>query len=150
MRQFGFSLLELLVALLVVAIMASLALPLYDQYAERTYRREGQAGLLGCAQALERRAAATFSYGNVADTDGDGVGDSGVGPLAASVCESRLDGRYRLSVVADEQHFTLTATAIGRMLGDGDLRLDSNGYRGWDKNANGTFEPSLGEANWDE
>lgn len=149
MRAFGFSLIELLVALVVLALLAAVAVPKYVQYSDRTYRREGQADLLGCSQAMERRASANFSYANAADADADGAGDSDTGPIAASVCAPTSPDRYRISVSGNVTTFSLTATPIGAMAGDGAMTFDSAGNRGWDKDADGTFEAAAGEDTWD-
>ena len=68
MRNAGFTLVELLVALAIMAIIAAVALPLYPQFSDRAFRTEAQADMLDCAQALERFASISFSYENAADT----------------------------------------------------------------------------------
>lgn len=148
MRVSGFSFIELLVALVVVALLSAIALPVYTQYAERTFRREAQADLLDCAQALEALASERFSYANAADTDGDGAGDADTGPIAAALCAATSPDRYRLTVTGGATAYLLTATPIGPMAGDGAITFDSGGNRAWDKDDDGTFEASAGEQSW--
>lgn len=146
-RIAGFGLVELLVALVVMALLAAVALPWYGQYSQRTYRREAQADLLRCAQALEIRANETFTYANAADGDGDGVGDADDGPVASSLCQASSPDRYRIFVSATRADFTLRAKPRGPMQGDGDLSFDAAGNRSWDRNADGRFG-GAGENSW--
>ena len=142
----GFSLTELLIALVVVAVISAIALPLYTQYADRTFRREAQADLLRCSQALEVQGAQRFSYTNAADSNGDGVADADVGPIARDLCAPSSPDRYQISVDGSATAFALLATPIGPMVGDGAISFDSAGNRGWDKDDDGNFEP--GEDRW--
>ena len=68
MRVFGFTLVELLIALAIMAIISAVAMPMYTTYSERTYRGEAGADLLGCGQALERFNSVNFTYQGSADT----------------------------------------------------------------------------------
>jgi type IV pilus assembly protein PilE len=150
-RMNGFTLVELMVAVAIMAIIAAVALPFYNQYSQRTYRTEAQADLLACAQAIERMAAVSFSYENAADTDADGVGDANAGPVATTLCDplSVEQGRYNITVNSTVATFDLTATPIGMMAGDGILTFDSTGARGWDQNGDGdTLDAD--EQNWEE
>src|SRR5690606_15122717 len=52
--QRGFTLLELMITVVVVAILASVAYPSYTDFVVRSKRAEGKAALLDAAQALER------------------------------------------------------------------------------------------------
>jgi type IV pilus assembly protein PilE len=139
MRVSGFTLVELMVAVAIMAIISALAMPFYTQYSQRTFRSEGQADLMGCAQALERFASVSFTYENSADTDADGIGDDDDGPIANAICtpDSVTQGRYAIIVNATAAGFVLTATPAGQMAGDGVMTFDSIGNRGWDQNADG-------------
>ena len=61
-KQSGFTLLELMIAVVVVGIIASIAYPSYTGYIERGYRSEGQAFLLDIAARQERFYAQNNSY----------------------------------------------------------------------------------------
>lgn len=152
MRNAGFTLVELMIALVIMAIIAAIALPLYTQFSDRTFRTEAQADLLDCAQALERFASITFSYENAADTDADGIGDSdGPGLIASQICtpSSVAATRYVVTVVGSATAFTLFATPQGNLAADGMLTYDSTGARGWDHNGD-MDTADADEQTWEE
>lgn len=140
----GFTLIELMIAVAILAIVAAIALPLYNQYSQRTYRAEAQADLMNCAQGLERFAAMNFNY-----TGAEAAFAAG------NLCDplSVRQGRYTVVLdVPDEDanQFTLTATPVntGPMAGDGILTYDDAGNRGWDRDRDGTVEAT--ELTWQE
>jgi type IV pilus assembly protein PilE len=61
-RQAGFTLIELVVAVLVVGILAAIAYPSYMQYTMRANRGDATRALMYTAQQLERCYSQTFSY----------------------------------------------------------------------------------------
>lgn len=150
MRNSGFSLIELLVALAILAIVSAIAVPLYTDYSEGAYRSEAQADLLVCAQAMERFASINFTYEGAADTDADGLGDADAGAIAATICDpdSVRAGRYAITVDADAATFSLTATPEGVMDGDGFLRTDNTGLREWDRDNSTNI--GAGEDTWED
>lgn len=134
----GFTLVELMIAVAILAIVAAVALPIYNQYSQRTYRAEAQADLMRCAQAMERFAAQNFTY---------------TGAVLANVCdpESVQQNRYNFALnVPNDNQFTITATPVagGPMDGDGMLTYDEAGLRGWDTSGNGAID--AGEDTWEE
>ena len=149
----GFTLIELMVALAIMAIVAAVALPLYTQYSDRTFRTMARADLMDCSQALERWASVRFTYQGSADTDADGLGDADAGPIADEVCipqtEDPGDPSYAITVATTATTFLLTATPVvgGRMAGDGVARVDDVGNREWDANNDGDFTDA-GEQGW--
>ena len=147
----GFTLVELMVALAILAIVAAVAVPLYTNYSQRTYAAEAQADLLSGAQALERFAAVNFTYEGTADTDGDGAGDGDAGPLATDIYTPRAAAlnRYAFTIAAAAGTFTLTATPqAGPMATTGAMTIDEAGNRRWDRNDDGDFNDT-DEDNWE-
>jgi len=63
----GFSLVELLVAVLIVAILMAVAMPSYQKHVVKTKRAEAKAILMSTAQALERCYSRNSSYLNEDD-----------------------------------------------------------------------------------
>lgn len=139
-----------MVALAILAIVSAIAVPLYTQYADRTYRSQAMSDLLNCGQGLERFASINFSYQNAADTDADGLGDADAGLIATQICDpaSVRENRYAITVVGDDTGFTLTATPQGEMADDGLITYDSAGIRGWDRSGNDAIEAD--EQTWEE
>ena len=146
----GLSLIELMAAVVILAVLVGLALPAFNDYSLRAYRSEAQSDLMACALALEGWANAAFSYQGAADGDGDGVGDADDGPVAAEVCapQSVAEGRYAVEVAGRADGFVLLARPLaqGPMAGDGFLRLDEAGNRAWDRNGDGAI--GAGEDAW--
>ena len=140
-RLHGLTLIEVLVAVVIVAVLAGLGLPALNAYSHRAYRSEAQGDLVACALALEHWAGVRFTYQGAADTDADGLGDGDDGPIAAEVCAPRsvAEGRYRVSVSASVEGFLLSAhpEAGGVMAGGGFMTLDEAGNRAWDRNHDG-------------
>jgi type IV pilus assembly protein PilE len=60
----GFSLVELLVAIAIVAILASIALPRYDEVVNRARRADAKAFLMQLSSDQEAFYAQNFSYAN--------------------------------------------------------------------------------------
>ncbi len=127
MREKGFTLIELVIAMVIVAILAAIAYPSYRQHVLRSNRTEGMALLHEAAAREERYLAQNNSY---ADT---------VAKLNLSATSA--NGLYVLAVTADSSTFTydLTATPQGSQTQDscGTLTLDETGVRG----AAGKTEP---------
>ncbi len=144
MRSQGFTLVELMIAVAILAILAAVAIPIYTTYSNRTYRTEAMADLLDCAQALERRASVSFSYEGAAT----GGGDAGV--VDPNICTSEAvnAGRYVINVNGNAATFTLTAgPQNGTDEGRG-LSYNSAGQRGWDEDGAGGIEAD--EMDWEE
>lgn len=96
--QAGFSLIELMIALAVAAIVAAFALPSYHDHLQRSYLPEASSGLLLTAMRLEQYYQDHRSY-----LDGTACGV----PLPASRHFS-----FSCTPAADGQSFLLTATGI--------------------------------------
>lgn len=117
--QHGFTLIELMIVVAVVAILSAIAYPSYAEYVRRGHRAEARAGLLQAQQWMERAATATGTY-----------------PLTAAfpaALKSVPNDRYDISVVsADGASFDLTATPKGAQAGDkcGSYTLSNTGQRG--------------------
>lgn len=101
----GFTLVELMVTVAIVAILGAIAYPAYRKQVVRAQRTEAKVALSNTAQGLERCFTRFNTY---MDEDADG------NPL----CEMTFpfttgEGAYQVSVARDDTTFTLTATAQG-------------------------------------
>lgn len=61
-KQQGFTLLELMIAVVVVGILAMMAIPAYQGYVQRGARAAVQGELVSAATTLERMKAQNFTY----------------------------------------------------------------------------------------
>ena len=61
-RQIGFTLIELMIVVAVVAILAAIALPSYNEYVQRSHRANARGALLQASQWMERAATAQGVY----------------------------------------------------------------------------------------
>lgn len=61
-KQQGFTLMELMIAVALVALLTMMSVPAYVGYTERAARATVQADLATAASALERRKAQNFTY----------------------------------------------------------------------------------------
>ncbi len=136
-KAWGFTLLELMLAVTIFAILTTIAVPLYTAFSERGYRTEAMADLMTCSQAIERFSASRFTYvGVTVDGQPDGL-------LDTDICDpvSVRQERYAISVQTTASTFLLTAVPQGIMAGDGPLTIDQAGVRTWDVEGNGIDDP---------
>ncbi|QGT77485.1 prepilin-type N-terminal cleavage/methylation domain-containing protein [Guyparkeria halophila] len=123
----GFTLVELMIVVVIVAILASIALPSFLEQINKTRRADGTSKLLEIMQAQERYRTTEFTYttdltelGYTVDGDGDATSDEGYYSIAASACGDGIATCVQL-----------TATPQNAQQDDacGTLSLDSTGLR---------------------
>ncbi|MEM6300806.1 MAG: type IV pilin protein [Pseudomonadota bacterium] len=147
-EQSGFTLMELMIVVVIVAVLAAIGLPSYQNSVVRATRTDTQSALIGFAQAMEKHFNQNYTYlGAGAGGNNTGAPDGTVFPNQAPIEGQAF---YDLTIVAsDDNGFQLRATPIAgsRQDGDGILELDSLGRRGWDRDGDGTIANT--ELNWD-
>lgn len=141
-RSRGFTLIELLIAMAILAIISAVAVPLYTQYTQRTFRAEATGDLMRCAQGMERWAGLSFTYVNSLDTDNDGVGDANTGNVTPNIC-TPTSTNYTFTVQGPPTANTFIVRAVPNagtpVAGSGNLETDAAGNRRWDRNVDGDF-----------
>lgn len=125
-RSYGFTLIELMIAVVVIGILASVAYPSYMESVRKSKRAEVKAALLEGAQALERHYSANNTY----------LSSGGLAAVfATSVPASGANYTIAAAGTPTATTYTLRATRAGSMTDDpcgnyeithtGERRLDS-------------------------
>ncbi|WP_372880683.1 type IV pilin protein [Psychromonas sp.] len=121
----GFSLIELMIVVAIVGILAMVAYPSYTDSVRQSRRADGQAALLGLAQAMERFYTTNGTY----------VGAASGGVPTIFSTKAPIDGSdtyYNLKInSATGSAYELAAEAVNAQAGDGTLTLKSTGERSW-------------------
>ena len=119
----GFTLIELMIAVAVVAVLAAVALPAYFEHLARARRTDAQAALMEDAAYMQHYYAAHNAF---TDTPGPQL------PASTSPRSGAASYRIGVTVPADDPgSFVLTATRTGAMNADrcGDFTYDNLGRR---------------------
>ena len=120
-RQRGFTLIELMVATAIVALLASLAYPSYTKYVIRSNRTAAQAQMLDIANREQQFLMVNKAYATSTALETSGYS-----------LPSTLSSKYSYSVTVGASTvpaFTITFTAMGTQATDGNLTLTSEGVK---------------------
>jgi type IV pilus assembly protein PilE len=143
----GFSLVELMIAVAIVAILAGIAYPSYRDQIERSRRADAQTVLMQAAQFMERIYTENGCY----NPDKSCSVANDPGGVTMPYTKSPIDGGetyYAITVTAlTRKSFTLRATPQGSEAGAGLLEITDTGERRWDRDRDGSI--GAGEDNWD-
>lgn len=112
----GFTLIELMIAVAIIGILASIALPAYQQYVLRANRADAQAILMETVQYMERYFTTNNSYADA--------------PLLTNQSPKTGTAKYIISFTAQSAaSYTLQAAPQGGQTADacGTLSVDQTG-----------------------
>jgi len=150
----GFTLIEVMIVVVIIAILAGIAYPSYKKYMISTRRTDAQTALLKVANQQERFFTECNWYANtLSGTRGCGA-SAGNGVLGYSTTSP--DGHYVITISATAGAINQTACsawtcgyqaiadpdaagASGLQKGNGKLRIDSMGVKQWDKANDGSY-----------
>ncbi|SOD28100.1 type IV pilus assembly protein PilE [Variovorax sp. YR752] len=117
----GFTLIELMITVAIVAILAAVALPSYRQYVVRSKRSAAQAQMMDIANRQQQFLLANRSYADKTALTASGY-----------ALPAEVNSNYSYDIVLTTTGvpgYTLTLTPIGGQTGDGALTLNSDGVK---------------------
>lgn len=144
----GFTLIEVMIAVVIISILMAVAIPAYNGQINRSARANASGALIGLAASMERRFTQNGHYcdsalaagGTVVADCGGGGQDEGTPAFYQAQTPEQGNADYNLELTdVTRTTFTITATRTGRMTGDdcGDFTYTHTGQRGLTNNTLG-------------
>ena len=113
-RRSGFTLIELMITVAIIAILSAIAYPSYLESVNKSKRAEGKAGIINISQRLER----CFTQHNAYDDDN-----------CPSGTETTENGHYQIDIDTSSTTYTLTAAPTFSDTRCGTLTYSNTGSR---------------------
>lgn len=152
-KPHGFSLMELMITVAIVAILASIAYPSYRAQVQKSRVAAIQSELLTFAQYLERRYSETGCY----DAGADAICNDDDRSYPTLTLSNETSDLYDITIGPDipvdpsedptHSTFAIKATPKNQQAGTGALYIDHVSRRYWDENGDGDIDDA-GENNW--
>ncbi|HEX7971115.1 MAG TPA: type IV pilin protein [Thiobacillus sp.] len=120
-RQNGFTLIELMITVAIIAILAAIAMPSYQEYVKRGNRAAAESQMMDIANREQQFLLANRSYADTAALTASGY-------TPPSEVSSKYDW-VTTPVAGTPPTFTITFTPKGSQASDGTLRLTSEGVK---------------------
>lgn len=118
-KQTGFTLIELMVVVIIVAVLTAIALPAYNNQIVRSNRAAAQAEMLNVANLQQQYLLSNRAYMSTAILAATGF-----------VLDPDVAKNYTYSIVLGAgtvPSYTLTFTAVGRQASDGNMTINEQG-----------------------
>lgn len=130
-KRKGFTLIELMIAVAIIAVLLAIALPAYNDQIRKSRRAQGKADLTEQAQILERMFTINRDYGIAAGSlcAGGGGTNNAVSPTSGTIWYNIAANCTLTGTIYTA--YTLTATPTGDQTKDrcGALTLNSTGVK---------------------
>ena len=141
-RQKGFTLIEVMIVVAIIGILAAIAYPSYAEYMKKGRRTEAKSEMQQIAQRLSNYA---LRNGSTAGATLTGIGAAATYPATSPYYTFNLSGNGSGGALESSGTWVLSATPSGVQVGDGTIRLNSDGQKCWVK---GQTTCTLGNS-WD-
>jgi type IV pilus assembly protein PilE len=115
----GFTLIEVMIVVVIIAILASIAIPSYREYVIRSHRRAAQAEMAAIATRELQYFASERAFAD----------ESELGYVLPPEVAENYDFTITPSLSGSVPTFTIDFEAKGSQLRDGDLSLNSEGVK---------------------
>ena len=137
-RTTGFTLLELLIALVIVAILAAIAFPYYGDYVRKSRRVDGENALMEAAQKMEVFYATNATY----------TEDEGAANISTKSQATNGDYFYDIAIVAADAGCPITSCYRIDATPTSDRDQDKDKVKGFRFWSTGLREHSLDGSSW--
>lgn len=124
----GFTLIELMIAVAILAILTAIAYPMYQDQVRKSRRADVKGAMLQVSQFMERYYTENMSY---ADAGGNSLSMSDVYNASFFKDSNMVESHYTLNLTSTGTAYTIQAVPKSGQSGDkcANLSLLSNGVR---------------------
>jgi type IV pilus assembly protein PilE len=149
-RTLGFTLIELMIAVVVIAVLTAIAYPSYVDYVRRGHRAQGQQFLLDLAQRQEQYLLDNRAYATVL-----GAGGLGINAPPAEVAAKYNNPIFTLTAGPPPTfRISMAPLAGGTLASDGTLLINSAQVRWRETDGNNSYDApppagTGGDCPWD-
>ncbi|WP_163836211.1 type IV pilin protein [Spartinivicinus ruber] len=147
-RSQGFTLVELMIVVVIVAILAAVAIPSYQEYVQKSRRADAQSELMKFAQAVERHYAKQYNYKTAEAKDNRPAPGVYVKEAPKDGDKKYYDLYIYVNKKGDGYNLRAVPKADSPQKGDGALTLTSSNETCWYKDQDTIPDDNSGCIRW--